>query len=192
MKVKEVYNDFLNKVLKIYKKDMYVIDNQYLLPGKYSDEELTGHTLCIINIENISELAKPSKLYFLSSVKDAKVEFDKFCKTEFNSIEEKDIQDKYKSLLSTINSINTWDELIFTDEEKNALFANGETLDLFKYDKKIPSVKISKSVFPLITEKGNTSIYYNVKKTDEEMYRLVFKYQTEYFQFFNILYYLDL
>ena len=199
MKEKNAYGDFLNKIVKIYKRDMYVLDNQFLLPGKVSDEELVGHMICVMNIEKIKSIISDfGTTYFISDIRAAKKAMaententyvsTKLLKSELESV----IKTKDK-LMNKISNIKSWDELIFDEETLNSIFTEGNTIELFKDDKKIPSVTIRNSVFPLLTEKTATSIFYNVyKSNNDDIWYLTFMYNTDFFQCYNIITYIDM
>ena len=95
----------------------------------------------------------------------------------------KNIENIVNTNLSEINKVTEWSTFNFTDEEIESLFKEGRSLTLNENEDS--SVIISKSIFPLITEKTiNVVTYaYTNYDTDGSLNQVIMSYDYELFQF---------
>jgi hypothetical protein len=64
-------------------------------------------------------------------------------------------------------------------------------MNLFQDNKKIPEITISKSLFPLVTEKNVSDLYYNIT-TDKEYNELIVSLDFPLFQLYMVYKYIDI
>lgn len=164
------FRDLLVKVSNVFSTDMYIVNNTYLIAGKKSDENCMGYYLCRLSpdMTNLcNEKLNGEKIYFISNIKNAKDNLSDFS-TEINDDKTiLEIRKKIDDLLNKINAKETWEKFKFSKTDIDNLFVNNLSFDIFKDNDKIPNITISKSVFPLLTEKNVSDLYYKVYLNNE-------------------------
>lgn len=177
---------FFTKIVNIFPKDMYLVHNWCAIAGKESDVENRGFYFCILGPE-IRELLNKTfpnnPTIYIKSVRDAKTDLTKTQEVLDEKII-KTIDSMVESYMSKLNSITEWDNFQFNDNEISALFNDGESLLLFENDSDKSPVIISKSVFPLITEKTIGDVRYTCDKyeDDETLNQVIMVYDYDLFQ----------
>ena len=187
---KKTIRDLFVKLSNFF-TDFYIINNLYVLPGDKSDESTRGYYYCILEpdmIELCREINSNSDdIIYVKSVRDAK---DNMNLIQFITDTDKkqkiiDKLNNYKNKFETDTSNVSWDYLHFTDDEKRALF-NSESLTLdIDCGKTKTSMVISKTLFPLLTEKTFNSLFYSYidnYNNSNELHQLLFELHYEFFQ----------
>ena len=191
---KEVtFRDLLVKIKNIFSTDIYLINNQYIIAGEKSSEDNLGYSLCvlspdIINICNNS--FDPCKIYYIKNITNAKDDLENNI-SEVSSYSEKELVNySLEEVINIKNKIETWDSFNFTEKQLDELFEDNMTINLFK-DTDIPSVTISKSLFPLVTKKNVSDLYYSVIQ-DLQYINLMISFDFPLFQLYILYRYLDI
>lgn len=199
MAKKKTIRDLFVKLSNFF-TDFHIIYNYYVLPGDKSDETTRGYYYCILE-PDMMELCyeinpNGTDIIHVNSVRDAKDNID-LIRFISDQNEKKKIIDKlaeYKKKFETDTSdVLYWDYLYLrlTEDEKKALF-NSESIkflvNIFDENHDITgqtSVVISKTLFPLLTEKTLNSLFYGYVDNyneNNELRQLLFKFNYEYFQ----------
>lgn len=194
---KFTFNDILTKVSNVFKTDMYIIDYQFCLGGKESENDNKSLMMCVLTpdlINLVKETFPDNKNIFFTNVKKAKDELQEYSTVNINKDILKNITEKRDEILKKINNVKSWNSFGFTEETIDDIFKEGGSLELFKDNKDIPSVTITKTLFPLVTNKCANELYYNLikPKEDNEIYELVTSFDTDWFQIYNIIQYLNI
>lgn len=197
MAKKIVFNDILTKVSNVFKADMYLLDYQFCLGGKESEDSTSYTSICILSpeaIELVKEMFPNNKDILFTNVKKAKTELAEYSKTDLSKTEIDNIIKRKESILQIVNNINTWNSFDFTEETWNDIIKEGKTIEMFENDDTIPTVLIGKSVFPMVTVKNTSNLYYQLikPKNEYDLYKLVTSFDTELFQIYTIIQYLKL
>lgn len=192
-------NEVLTKLAYIFKKDMYVINHSIVIGGMDTEIINPGSFLVKLKSEFIEVFKKEfegKSLIYFSDVKKAKKEPEKyiFTNTEliFKNIEDKEEYEGRKNkLLSETDRIKSWNKVEFTEEQLELLYEASTNVKLFETVKEVPSLVITKSVFPLITEKNVDILYYSIteEKRYDNMYKIVFTYDIDFFTVYNLIFY---
>lgn len=168
---KEVtFRDILVKITKVLSSDLYLINNQFIMGGHKSDENNIGYYLYRLSPAAMTASAehfKTNKVYYISDGKAAKDSLENNFIDVTNELELKQINDKKDEILRLVKKTDIWKSFNFSEDDITTLFSDNSTLELFKDDKDIPSVTVSKTLFPYITEKNVSKLYYNVIKKSE-------------------------
>lgn len=183
MSTKTNFRNLLVKLSSIYSTDFYIIHNQYIMAGDKSEENNSGYYICELSLDMISickELFEPDRIYYIKHIKNAKDNLnDNIVLIDKNK--EKDIMNKFNKYHSLLSSITSWSSLSLSDDEIKKIFTENLSIELFENNKDIPTVTISKSLIPMITDKKINDLYYTTKK-DNEIYYLFLSYNSDYFR----------
>ena len=168
---KEVtFRDILVKITKVLSSDLYLINNQFIMGGHKSDENSIGYYLYRLSPAAMTASAehfKTNKVYYISDGKAAKDSLENNFIVVTNELELKQINDKKDEILRLVKKTDIWKSFNFSEDDVTTLFSDNSTIELFKDDEDIPSVTVSKTLFPYITEKNVSKLYYNVIKKSE-------------------------
>ena len=191
------FNDLITKTTNVFKKDVYLVDNRYAVGGTVSEIENISEFLCIYSTEFMNVLKdkfKDNRVVSLLDIKKVKNEPKKYIKTDLHDSIQNEVIERKNKLEKTILSISNWNSFDFTEEEKKILFDQNKTIELFTDDERIPSVTITKSLFPLIKSTEAENLYYSVYIPDnsDELVELVISYDTKWFQVYNVVYYIKM
>ena len=194
---KFTFKDILTKVSNVFKNDMYIIDYQFCLGGRESEDSNRSTFLCVLTpelMELVKEQFPENKNIFFSNVKKAKDDLSLYSDIKIKEDELKRITEKRNHIMKIISSIKSWNNFNFDETTVTNIFKNGDSIELFQDDEKIPSVTIGKTLFPLVTEKNANNMYYSVilPKENSDIYQLITSFDTEWFQIYNIIQYLNL
>lgn len=187
------YSTLMTKIANIFKSDMYIINSTYCIGGKDSEEKNNSYALCLLNKEYsdiIKELFPDEEIIYIKDVKKSKEDLS-LVSTDIK--EKEKILKRYKDLLEIVNSITAWENLKLPENAIKTVFKDGLTYELFK-DEDIPSVLIAKSLFPMVSEKNIDTLAYNViiPNNEFDLVKLVTSLNTEWFQIFNLIQYLQI
>lgn len=193
---KKTIRDLFVKLSNFF-TDFYIIYNYYILPGDKSDETTRGYYYCILE-PDIMELCRKlnpngTDIIHVNSVRNAKDNMDLISFISDQNEKKKIINKltEYKNKFETDTSELYWDYLHFNEDEKKALF-NSEsiifTVNMYDENQDVcgqTSVVISKTLFPLLTEKTFNSLFYSYIDNysgNNELHQLLFEFHYEYFQ----------
>lgn len=195
-KLKVDLETLLMKILNVFPKDIYILHNWCAIAGDESDGENRGFYLCILNedVREMLNLTFPNNpTLYIKNLRDAKKDLSLVQEI----IDEKIvnvIETKVDEFMTSFKSITSWDNFNFSEEDTLKIFKNGESFILFENDENKVPVIISKSLFPLITEKTINSVIYNCGKYNEnnELNQITMVYDYELFQLVMRYLYLDI
>lgn len=196
MATKIDFRTLLMKIVNIFPKDMYLVNNWCAIAGEESEVENRGGYFCILESDVREELNKlfPNKpVLYIKSVRETKADFSKLQEILDDKII-KNISNLVDSYMNKINKITEWSTFNFTDDEITSLYDDAESLTLFEDDKDKSPVIISKSLFPLITEKtiNNVRYAYNKYEDDSNLNQIIMEYDYELFQLIMVYLYLKI
>ena len=161
------FKDLLNKACSIFKDDMYIVNNRYLLAGDMSEKDSDGYYFCRLSQDSIKvcneQLGEKEQIIYVENVRKAKDTFGELSRIVENEDEKKLVLKKYKNLNKQFNTVQGWEKVKLTEEEINDLYDRCVNIELFKNESNIPTVTISKSFLPLTTEKNIDNLFYSVQ-----------------------------
>lgn len=161
------FKDLLNKACSIFKDDMYIVNNRYLLAGDMSEKDSDGYYFCRLSQDSIKvcneQLGEKEQIIYVENVRKAKDTFGELSRIVEKEDEEKLVLKKYKNLNKQLSTVQGWEKVKLTEEEINDLYDRCVNIELFKNESDIPTVTISKSFLPLTTEKNIDNLFYSVQ-----------------------------
>lgn len=192
------FGTILTKIAYVFKKDVYIIDYRYCMGGEESESENVGNYLCELN-ENTSVILKEifpnSEIIYFSDIKKAKKDLNAYSSTEIGDDIKEKINNRKKTLLKELDNVKKWKDFPFTEELLHKIFKNGETVELFTDDDSIPSITISKTLFPLVTEKKYDSLVYSISWNEDdtdELCKFITSFDTEILRLYGLFYFISL
>lgn len=192
---KFTFNDLMTKISNVFKSDLYIINNKYCIGGNESEEKNITHLLCILN-DDCSKLVKDifpdNEIVYIKDVKKIKEDIEQFSSLDIFETEKEDIIKRRDIILNLALKIDSWKDFNFTDEDLNDIFNEGKTFELFTEENNIPSVIISKSLFPMIKENTANKLYYQifVPENENDLVQLITSFDTDWFQIYNLIQYI--
>ena len=161
------FKDLLNKACSIFKDDMYIVNNRYLLAGDMSEKDSDGYYFCRLSQDSIKvcneQLGEKEQIIYVENVRKAKDTFGELSRIVEKEDEKELVLKKYKNLNKQFNTVQGWEKVKLTEEEINDLYDRCVNIELFKNESDIPTVTISKSFLPLTTEKNIDNLFYSVQ-----------------------------
>ena len=161
------FKDLLNKACSIFKDDMYIVNNRYLLAGDMSEKDSDGYYFCRLSQDSIKvcneQLGEKEQIIYVENVRKAKDTFGELSRIVENEDEKELVLKKYKNLNKQLSTVQGWEKVKLTEEEINDLYDRCVNIELFKNESNIPTVTISKSFLPLTTEKNIDNLFYSVQ-----------------------------
>ena len=161
------FKDLLNKACSIFKDDMYIVNNRYLLAGDMSEKDSDGYYFCRLSQDSIKvcneQLGEKEQIIYVENVRKAKDTFSELSRIVEKEDEKKLVLKKYKNLNKQLSTVQGWEKVKLTEEEINDLYDRCVNIELFKNESDIPTVTISKSFLPLTTEKNIDNLFYSVQ-----------------------------
>ena len=188
------FRDILVKVTKVLPSDLYLINNEFIISGNKSNESTIGvylYRLLPDAINACKEHFDGNKIYYIKDGKAAKDSLNENY-TEVNSDDEiSHIRSKKEEIIKLVNKTKIWNTFNFTENEISSLFNTNSTLELFSDNDDIPTVTVSKTLFPYVTEKNVSKLFYNVINSTEYT-NLLLSLDYEFFQIYMLYRYIDL
>ena len=161
------FKDLLNKACSIFKDDMYIVNNRYLLAGDMSEKDSDGYYFCRLSQDSIKvcneQLGEKEQIIYVENVRKSKDTFGELSRIVEKEDEKELVLKKYKNLNKQFNTVQGWEKVKLTEEEINDLYDRCVNIELFKNESDIPTVTISKSFLPLTTEKNIDNLFYSVQ-----------------------------
>lgn len=166
------FKDLLNKACAIFKDDMYIVNNRYLLAGKLSENGSDGYYLCRLSQDSIKvcneQLGEKEQIIYVENVRKSKDTFGELSRVVEKDDEKDLVLKKYKSLNKQFGTVQGWEKVKLTEEEIDDLYNKCVNIELFKNEPDIPTVTISKSFLPLTTEKNIDNLFYSVQVIEND------------------------
>ena len=166
------FKDLLNKACAIFKDDMYIVNNRYLLAGKLSENGSDGYYLCRLSQDSIKvcneQLGEKEQIIYVENVRKSKDTFGELSRVVEKEEEKESVLKKYKSLNKQLGTVQGWEKVKLTEEEIDDLYNKCVNIELFKNESNIPTVTISKSFLPLTTEKNIDNLFYSVQVIEND------------------------
>ena len=161
------FKDLLNKACSIFKDDMYIVNNRYLLAGDMSEKDSDGYYFCRLSQDSIKvcneQLGEKEQIIYVENVRKAKDTFGELSRIVEKEDEKDLVLKKYKNLNKQLSTVQGWEKVKLTEEEINDLYDRCVNIELFKNESDIPTVTISKSFLHLTTEKNIDNLFYSVQ-----------------------------
>lgn len=186
------FRDLLVKIKNVFKTDIYLINNQFIIAGNKSAEDNLGYYVCVLSPDLITVCSKifDNKIYYIKNVMNAKDDLEGNISVVDSIAESELVKYSLEEVINIKNKIENWNTFDFTEEQLDKLFENNVTVNLFE-NNNIPSVTISKSLFPLVTKKSASSLYYNIIQ-ETEYINLIISFDFSMFQLYMLYRYLDI
>lgn len=189
------FNDLMTKISNVFKSDLYILNNKYCIGGPESEDENITQIVCLLTpdcSDIIKQTFPDSDVVYIKDVKKIKDNFDEFSSLKIFETEKKDLLKRRDKILDLALKVENWCSFDFSDEDISNIFNEGMTYELFTNNSKIPSVTISKSLFPMVKEKVAKSLYYQIyiPDNDDDLIHLITSFDTEWFQIYNLIQYI--
>ena len=199
---KAIVPDILLKLSNVYKEDLYFIDSMYCIGGFLSNDQAVGKTFCILDkdrADDIRDYFGDITAIYIKNVKKAKefysTEFEyEYINSQLEEKQKKELREKRDDYLNAIKTVKEWKTFDFSDEELTTLLEDNKRIVLFKDDKNVPELEVSKCVFPMLNKKNIDSLMYSIGKTKniKNAYTVIISITHEYFQVYNFIRYIDI
>lgn len=188
------FNEVLTKISYVFKKGIYVLENQFILPNEKSDDELVGSFALILTDkckDALTEvLGETEEAYAITDVKAAKTNIEGY----YFPIQDADVIKNYNSQLDAIfdefENEEEFDVLNLSEQDYEA-FISGDTIRLANpYGS---DLEINKSMFPLLTEKNIKNFHYMMKDDENSVSTTLSVWiDTDWFTIYDNLMYINL
>lgn len=197
-KVETKIGNVYTKIRQIFKTDIFILDNKYILAGPISEEDTFGTYLFILDSEfqeAFIEKYGSHKLIYISELAEYKKKFSE----EYLSYKDDNqelvtsVSAKACSIISKINNTNTWKNLSELSEyDKNELFEEKRSVMLTSYLTG-HGVMITNKLFPMIKESSIDSLEYGFTDSGNSSYEiLVIRENEPFFTMTALFYYLGI
>ena len=189
--------DLATKLKGVFKKDLYIKDSLYILPGHYTDDDLCGDILCIMELpykQAVESVFGVHDLIYSDDIVEYKKDPDNHYTTftkEDNIYSEMD--EKQRKIKTRVDEIDTWENFItsFANEVLDSIFNDNAPVDL-KVDK-FPTITVAKKLFPKVSLKNIDNLFYSIKPLREnELYDFCLDFQFSHFKIYMVYHYLQL
>ena len=189
--------DLITKLKSVFKKDLYIKDLLYILPGQYTDDELCGDIMCIMEPEYkfaVESIFGKCDLIYIDDIveykKEPEIHFKIFTKEDHLY---KEMSNKEEKIKSRINVVETWESFIksFNEDILNTIFTDNASVDL-KIDNQ-PTITIAKKLFPQVSLKNIENLTYTIIPVQKnELYAFCLDFQFTHFKMYMVYYFLQL
>ena len=199
---KATLSTLMTKIGYVFRLDSFVVDCNYIIGGETSEKDNPSNILLVLSPDYINMLREELPTTFEDYKEDSVLEFldvknakkELYSNTRFlNNKEAKDIRELVDYDKKIIDKVNDWDTFNYNLDEIENFVTNGQKITLFSDNDKIPEVTISKKVIPMLSLKNFNELYYKPlpAKDDNSLNQLVLRLDTEWFQIYSIIEYLD-
>lgn len=192
----ELILDLITKIKNVFRKDIYILNNYYIIGGEFSDETLHATYFC----ELVPEYSLTCKKFFgdheLIYIKDI-TEF-KEDTSKWNIVTDEDlineIRTKIESARNVVNDPSDWKsfsnlKLSVIDDIMN----NGKTSIIHQDedDPMSPYCIVAKKIFPLLGPKTMDHLLYEIRNYEnaENIYLLITRLSFTHFILYGIIYF---
>lgn len=192
---KFTFNDLMTKISNVFKSDLYILNNKYCIGGAESEDKNITQIVCILTpdcSELIKETFQESDVIYIKDVKKVKDNIEEFSSLKIFDSEKKDLIKQRDKVLDFALKVDNWKSFEFSDEDIESIFSDGKAYELFTENDKIPSVTVSKSLFPMVKEKVANFLYYQIyiPENEDDLIHLITSFDTEWFQIYNLIQYI--
>lgn len=186
--------DILTNAFKVFKKDLYIVNNSYIIAGPVTscfDTGLEGNYLITLEPEVkefLNDELHDTSVYYLKKVK--KEELVSSLEEVLSMKKAQEVRDKVQHIYSICTQVTEFKQPYISNEAIHSLYENGSIETLVDENGK-QMVMIAKDLFPLITATTfkNVQIGY-VKLTD--LWRASFKYTYTGFRIMAFVHFYDI
>ena len=189
MKLTELFT----KISYVFKTDIYVLQHKYIVGGSDSNLKNTGTMICILN-EETSELMKrevsEKDFFYIKNIKEAKTDLEDNLVLDILPTTKSGVEENLKSLIKEKNKVKNWGSITLTEDEYDDFFNKNISINICK-DETLTPIVVCKNMFPMLTEKNFENLKYYLKINGEFTDNLLTKFDTDYFELYNFLYYLN-
>ena len=194
---KSKLEDFFTKISNVFKDDIYIIKNTYCIAGKSSEQKNISKIVCVVSsdiIQLLNEVFPNMDYVYIQKIKESKKDIASNFTNKISDMEKKDLDKTVSFVMDKVNKTTSWESFNFSDDDAEKIFKEGELFTLFKDNDEIPSLTMSKSLFPMVTPKTANDILYHayVPKNNEDLVTLVSSFPTMYFQMYSVIQYINL
>lgn len=174
----ELVDDLFTKLKKLFKHDLYIINKEYIIGGKASNDELPGYVICRLDIKYIKALFnvyKEEDVLYIADISNK--ELSPVLDTDY-------IINIKNTLCNKIDNIDTWNSLIdlLKDDMIKLLMSDNMSIDIDADNNKII---LAKSLLPLITLKNIHKVYYHISNGDN-ISEIIYTYTQDQFTLYVI------
>lgn len=188
--------DFMTKIKNIFKKDIYIKDKLYVFGGKFSDEDVYGDIVCVL--EPTYKLALESyfdpekRLIYIDNVAEFKKEPD----IHYQYIDDEniyqDLSKMYDDVMSNIHQENDWKSFSSIPTELvEKIFDDNSSVNFVNNDDD-SYVILCKKMFPLVTMKSLENLFYSIHPFIDDMDVMCLDYQFTHFRMCIVYHYIKL
>jgi hypothetical protein len=192
------FSTLLAKISSVFKSDAYIIKDLYCLGGMESEEKLYTQILLEMSPEAMDVLKEqfPDKEYvYITDMKTAKTNLDKAVNFRVFTTEQKDLKKRMDEILKFVNKTDVWKQFEFTEEEASYIFNDGYSLEVFGEGTGYPPVTITKNLFPLVTAKRLSDLYYQIylpdEEDEEELVSIITQLDMGHYKIYNLIQYVE-
>lgn len=189
---KSLVEDMLTKMVKVFPSDIHILCNKYIIGGTKSEESTSGYFMCSISNKLKSEMEDTfdsKKVYYFNNIRTDKSDIDK------NAIvlsDEESVAVAYKInyLNNIISNVEVWTPLLINEADREKLFDDNSSIELFSDNDEIPSLLLGKNMFPTLSEKTMDRLYYSYLGVKDDYNQVLFNINTDYFEIYMLYRYL--
>ena len=183
--------DVITKIKAGFRKDVYIVDNMYCIPGETTSEDLITSMVLIFNpdVINILKVLFPDTKYIhITDIANAKNDLLNHI-VKINKDDIKYCDKIIKHIIPRYDNITIWKNFNFSDEDCNE-FKDGKDINLSDKDSKLENISFGKNVLPFISPTKLNEIAYHVDDNGE-LVNLYTSYVMDYFQVYNLISFLN-
>lgn len=189
--------DLFVKLTYPFRNDSFILDRKYVVGGPESELNNVGSCMCVLKQDAVDTLTRElpdiGEIVMVEDIAAVKTNKNKGIKYDVPEAEKYIASEKIESINEILGKVGSWDTLNLSEKEFDDFFNKGLSLDMFADDKRIPTVKISKAVFPMLSEKTVDNFYFKyLYLEDADLNAFVTRLEHEYFTLYNILQYITL
>lgn len=184
---KKVFRDTLVKISNVFKNDLYIVHNKYVIAGSKSSEDNIGYYLLDLKDEAMliyKEFFHNNPILYIPEVKEAK-DNKSAIKIITDSKHIEKIENTVDNELKQYDKLDLkWHPFNLSDEELDAMYDRAESITLFHGDKEKSEVIVSKTMFPLATKKNIRELMtyaYDYYEENDNLNQILFSYTHPYF-----------
>ena len=185
--------DVFTKLSYVFKTDLLNINKKYVIGGSESNLKNVGTMMCELSddsIEVIKEELPDNDMIYIKNIKDAKTNLEDNLVLDILPTTKSGVEENLKSLIKEKNKVKNWGSITLTEDEYDDFFNKNISINICK-DETLTPIVVCKNMFPMLTEKNFENLKYYLKINGEFTDNLLTKFDTDYFELYNFLYYLN-
>lgn len=198
------FNDFIIKVKRVFSKDIFIIQNRWIIGGCMSNASLPGDFVLEISpdyfpyVENVFELGKEKPNVYIPDISIIKKDTTDFDEVVYRDISEQEYEEfvsvRLEQFFEILRSDENWYPLNLTEEAIETCFDKSLLIKIPDPKNEIHDVIIGKSMMPGITKKDLENIIYRMEKfseiNDDIVYEFVLQYDFTHYRMFGQYFFL--